>query len=182
MFFDKDYEFKGKHAKYVIELKSAVFDRNLDVLLLAPIVGLVNNRRSEIDNSTEYLNMNTKVFAEQMTSAKEELLFHYRLCMLLTDELNKEDKKDNAFKYYHDKDEECKAIFEKNIKVFNSYILGGVEVLYEMLLKGNKEYNGKTDTEFYKRNVIENVTEFVSDYMESANQIYKLSEEIDHLV
>lgn len=92
MFFDREYVFKGKHAQYVIELKNAIFARNIDVLILAPIMGLVYNRKAMIDNSEEFANTTTKIFAEQMTSENEKILFNYRLCMLLSDENNEEEK------------------------------------------------------------------------------------------
>lgn len=179
MFFDREYVFKGKHAKYVIELKNAIFARNIDVLILAPIMGLVYNRKAMIDNSEEFANTTTKIFAEQMTSENEKILFNYRLCMLLSDENNEEEKIDNAFRYYTGDDEEHQQIFERNIKIYNSYILGGVEVLYEFLLNGNKEFNGDINNESYKRKVISDVTEFISDYMDQAYEMYKIDNDID---
>ena len=46
MIFDKEFLFKGKHAEYLSQLtqqidtrtKYAVFERNVDVLIFAPIV------------------------------------------------------------------------------------------------------------------------------------------------
>ena len=52
-----------------------------------------------------------------MTSENEKILFNYRLCMLLTDQFNENDKVDNAFRYYID-DSEHHDIFEKNIIKF----------------------------------------------------------------
>ena len=42
MYFNNEYVFKGKHAKYVMELKDVLFERNVDVLLLAPILDVYN--------------------------------------------------------------------------------------------------------------------------------------------
>lgn len=172
MFFDREYVFKGKHAKYVNELKTAIFRRNVDVLLAAPILGLIFNRKSSIDNEfnseTDNKNLTTKIFADVMINEQEKVMFNYRLCMLLSDEFNDEEKLDNAFKYYvyDDKDIEKQKTFNRNIKLYNSYILGGVEILYELMLKENKDYNGNPDNEQYKSSVISNVTEFISDYLE----------------
>ena len=178
MFFDREYVFKGRHAQYVIELKNAIFNRNLDVLILAPIIGLVYDRRSDVYTSEEYANVTTKIFAEQMTSENEKILFNYRLCMLLTEQFNESDKVDNAFRYYID-DNEHHDIFEKNIKMYNSYILGGVEVLYELMLKGNKEYNGDANKESYKRAVLNDVTEFISDYMNEVADMNSLNDDLN---
>jgi len=179
MFFDREYVFKGKHAKYVIELKNAIFSRNIDVLILAPVIGLVYNRKSTVDSSEEYVNLTTKIFAEQMTSENEKILFNYRLCMLLSDENDDKEKIDNAFRYYTGEDAEHIQMFEKNIKIYNSYILGGVEILYELLLKGNKEYNGDQNNEAYKRKVINDVTEFIADYTEQAYEMHRISDDIE---
>lgn len=179
MFFDREYVFKGRHAQYVIELKNAIFNRNIDVLILAPIIGLVYDRRSDIDTSEEFANTTTKIFAEQMTSENEKILFNYRLCMLLSDQFNDNEKVDNAFKYYIGDDVEHKDIFEKNIKIYNSYILGGVEILYELMLKGNKEYNGDANKPNYRRAVLNDVTEFISDYMEQVQEMNEINDDLD---
>jgi hypothetical protein len=58
MLFNRDYSFRGTHADKVIEL-TATFDdkgnklfiRNLDVYLLAPIVGFLYGRKSNLDSS-----------------------------------------------------------------------------------------------------------------------------------
>ena len=56
MFFDREYVFKGKHAKYVNELKENIFNRNIDVFILAPVLGLVYNRKTEaLDSEIEEL-------------------------------------------------------------------------------------------------------------------------------
>ena len=99
--------------------------------------------------------------------------------MLLSDENNEQEKIENAFKYYTGNDAEHLEIFERNIKIYNSYILGGVEVLYELLLKGNKEFNGDPNNEAYRKKVISDVTEFVSDYMEQAYERNKINDDIE---
>ena len=178
MFFDREYVFKGRHAQYVIELKNAIFNKNLDVLILAPIIGLAFDRRADVDTSDEYANISTKIFAEQMTSENEKILFNYRLCMLLSDQFNENEKVDNAFRYYIGEDIEHRDKKEKNIKIYNSYILGGVEILYELMLKGNKEYNGNPNNSTYKKTVLNNVTEFISDYLDEVKEINELNDEI----
>ena len=80
--FDKEYVFKGKHATYVKELTSSfgkesnykIFSRNLDVLLLAPIIGFLNKKESVIDKSS---NDSTKIFLEQMLNIKDDMTVSY---------------------------------------------------------------------------------------------------------
>lgn len=177
MFFDQEYEFKGKHAKYVDELCNVVFRRYIDVLILAPVVGLIYNRRAELDNSPE---KPKSIFAEQMNKEKDKILFNYRLCMLLNDEYSKEDKIDNAFKYYVEDVGEPLQRFKENINLYNSYIRGGVEILYETLLDGNKEFNGKID-EHYQKTIFKKVTEFIADYMEEVDEMNKIDNEIEEI-
>ena len=76
MFFDKEYSFKGKHAKYVIELKEVLFERNVDVLLLAPILGLAYNRKAYVDNNS---NEKTKIFSDVMIKEQNTNLSLYRM-------------------------------------------------------------------------------------------------------
>lgn len=184
MFFDQNYVFKGKHAKYVNELKEHIFNRNLDVLLLAPVLGLVYNRKSSIDKDSEFVDLDTKVFAEQMLSEQEKLLFNYRLCMLLNNEKSEEERKDNAFKYYTELDtsddsnyyddheiEISKKRMEENFNEYNAYILGGVEVLYERLLDDGKATDSK--------DIIKIVTEFISDFNDEAEKMDEDMEEWD---
>jgi len=173
MFFDQDYEFRGKHAKYVNELKTAIFNRNVDVLILAPVMGLVYNRRAQKDFSSE---LSTKVFAEQMNKEYKKILFNYRLCMLLCDDNNEKEKIDNAFRYYTG-DDDYINIFNKNIDIYNSYILGGVEVLYEIMLKNNEKYNGNNaDDVKYKKEIISDVTEFINDYKDQVKDYNTLAD------
>ena len=82
--FDKEYSFKGQHAEKVIKLtakfdeKNQLFKRNLDVYLMAPIVGFLYNSKAPLDTGET-----TKIFPQQLTEASEDLLFNYRLIMLL---------------------------------------------------------------------------------------------------
>lgn len=183
MFFDKEYAFKGKHAQYVIELHdiSGVFKRNVDVLILAPVLGLIYNRTASEDSTSEFSSVNTKIFAEQMVKENEKILFNYRLCMLLEENVNNQTKIDNAFRYYN---ENCGDIdrFTNNINRYNSYILGGVEILYELMIKENKAFNGKNKDDIkYKKEIIDNVTEFISNYQKDVNDYNSIGEELDSI-
>lgn len=179
MYFNKEYLFKGKHAKYVKELKEVLFERNVDVLILAPIVGLAYNRKSSVDTTSEFANSETtKVFSEVMIKEQNKNLFNFRLCVLSATELNEEDKKNVAFKYYTGDSEDHKDLFMKAYNIYNSYVLGGVEVLYEDMLQGNKSYNGKPDDIKYQTDMIKNVAEFISKYEETADSISSLADSL----
>ena len=180
MFFDKEYSFKGKHAKYVTELVNAIFKRNVDVLILAPVLGLIYNRTSVEDNSPEFSNLNTKIFAEQMIKENDKLVFNYRLCMLLDEKDDNQTKIDNAFRYYNENGDLER--FKNNISKYNSYILGGVEILYELMIKENKAYNGKNEKDLkYQKEIIDNVTEFISNFQKDVADYNNIGDELDSI-
>ena len=155
--FDKEYVFKGKHATYVKELTSSfgkesnykIFSRNLDVLLLAPIIGFLNKKESVIDKSS---NDSTKIFLEQMLNIKDDMKYNYRLIMLNDRryESNYEKRIEKAFKNIGTPEG------EKDLEHFNNYILGGVEILHKEIIEKGK------NTEDYILNLFNFVNEFDS--------------------
>lgn len=139
--FDKQYRFRGRHAVRVDKLtgvfdsdsKAKLFDRNVDVYANAPLVGFLYGRRAEIDNeknpeTNQVYNQN--VMGDRVIYSQEELTFNFRLIMLLDKDYEPDEDKriDKAFRHMGDDpaDEER----------FNSYVRGGVDVLYEKLIEG----------------------------------------------
>ena len=120
------------------------FSTNFDVYRIAPVIGYIYNRQAEVDKGDD-----TKIFSEKIRNNRDELLFNYRVFMMLLN-VNKsdEEKIDIAFKM-DDKDEERKAYDV----LFNSYVLGGVEELYEQI------FNNADSIEDY----IMNLNEFLRD-------------------
>lgn len=164
--FDSLYTFKGKHADMVIALtgkfslaaengddikKHALFDRNYDVYLLAPIIGFLYRRKANIDTSES--NSTTKVFAEIIMRNIDDLRFNYQIIMLLDkeNEPNSEARIEKAFRGTENKDDEL---------LYNSYVLGGVEVLYEKLIKS------ANTADDYINNLYDFLDEFYSRYNE----------------
>jgi hypothetical protein len=135
--FDKEYSFRGKHADMVNKLTSQfnsfgnkLFARNLDVYLLAPIIGFLYSRQSvpEKGDST------TKIFLEQLLNNQLYLWFNYRLIMLLDQENEKEfeNRLNKAFRDYG------KKSAKDDEELFEKYVLGGVEILSEKLIDNVK--------------------------------------------
>ena len=139
--FDKQYRFRGRHAVRVDKLtgvfdsdsKAKLFDRNVDVYTNAPLVGFLYGRRAEIDNeknpeTNQVYNQN--VMGDRVIYSQEELTFNFRLIMLLDKDYEPDEDKriDKAFRHMGDDpaDEER----------FNSYVRGGVDVLYEKIIEG----------------------------------------------
>jgi len=151
--FDKNYSFQGTHAKYVNKLtakfddKNQLFNRNIDVYIMAPVVGFLYQRKADIN-----LGETTTIFTEQLIKEKDNLLFNYRLIMLL-DKDNVPDIEERIHKAFRSfGSEEAKsdeALYEK-------YVMGGVEVLYEKLIE---QSHGADDYLKYLYDFLEEIDE-----------------------
>lgn len=133
--FEHDVIITGTHSKYIKMLKDEtnLFARNLDVYMLAPILGFQNRRRAKKNNED---NARTTIQAQQFSAVKDDCELVYRLIMLLDDtkELSKEERLNRAFRY--DSDEAQKDKFAENMALYESYVLGGIEYIYETFAEG----------------------------------------------
>ena len=145
--FDKEYSFRGSHAEKVSRLTAEfdnkgnkLFARNYDVYLIAPIVGFLYGVKADLDRDG---GKDTKIFPDILMKNKDDLLFNYRLIMLLDKnyESNIDDRVNKAFRYYGD--EKAKADEE----LYEQYVRGGVDKLYEKLIEAAK------NSEDYLRNL-----------------------------
>ena len=141
--FNGEYRFKGRHAERVVRLCSAfdnvsnaiLFKRFLDVYINAPLVGFLYGRRSDPDYTKNGAGQveDRKVFAAQVINSSKDLQFNFWRIMLLDSDYEPDEEKriDKAFKKMGQdpKDEER----------FDSYVRGGVDVLYEKLMEGDTE-------------------------------------------
>ncbi len=171
MLFEKDYSFKGTHAEKVKQLVENKFDkdhklfeRNMDVYLMAPIVGFLQGRRAPLDKSSQ---TTTNILAAIMIQYKADLLFNYRLIMMLDKDYEPDQKAriDKAFRHYGD-DEKNKQDFER----FEEYVRGGVDYLYEKLCQNS------TQVEDYTNNLYDLVTDFNEKYGDLSKEIFELCE------
>lgn len=137
--FDKQYRFTGSHASMVNDLtsvfdessKAELFEKNLDLYAIAPIIGFLFGRKGIKNNQGEVAPQN--IFAEQMMNNADRYKYVYQLIMLLDveHEPNQEKRLDKAFRLIgHD---------ESDLALFDMYVLGGVEVLHEKLIEGSME-------------------------------------------
>jgi len=163
MMFDKEYSFRGKHAEHVIKLTAEydnkhhkLFQTNYDVYAIAPIVGFLYQRKAELDKSTDEV---TKVFGDKMMKEKQNLLFNYRLIMLL-DEKHEHDFNKRIDKAFRDYETE-KAIPDEEL--YEDYVRGGVEVLFEKLIQP------ASNAEDYLKNLYDFMEEFDERYNEAVS-------------
>lgn len=137
--FDKEYAFKGVHADKVNELTkdfdnsgNRLFVRNLDVYILAPIVGFLYQRMADVDTTPDI--KPTKIFGDILMKNADQLMFNFRLIMLLDKkyEPNSEKRIEKAFKGNNSAEDELR---------YEQYVRGGVDVLYEKLMEGVNNTN-----------------------------------------
>lgn len=162
--FDKQYRFKGRHALRVDQL-TAVFDdtvsakifaRNIDVYTNAPLIGFLYGRRAEVDdlkNPETNQVYNQNVMGDRVIYSQEELMFNFRLIMLLdTDYEPDEDKRiDKAFRHMGENSEDEER--------FDSYVRGGIDVLYEKIIENASE----------PEDYINNLYDFIEEFEERFN-------------
>lgn len=132
--FEHDYTITGIHATYLKYLAKDkennpyIFERYIDVYMNAVIFGLLYGRTSKKDTESKD---RARIYADAFATERENCTFLYRLVMILdkTISILPEERVDRAFRY--DSDEKSIDKFNENMELFNSYVLGGIEVLYE---------------------------------------------------
>lgn len=164
--FTKEYSFKGSHAEMVRKLTAEfdengnkLFDRNLDVYMLAPIIGFLYGRKAEINKDPL---SPTKIFPQQLIDNSIDLMLNYRLIILL-DKNNEPDAEKRVDKVFRDYGSE-KAISDEEL--FEMYVRGGVDVLYEKLINNIKNTN-----EYVTR-----LYDFMEEFDERYNQMIDMTE------
>ena len=174
--FDKQYRFRGRHAYRVDALtsvfdgvsKAKLFDRNVDVYANAPLVGFLYGRAAELDdakNPETNQVYSQNVMGDRVIYSQEELLFNFRLIMLLDKayEPDEDTRINKAFRHMgEDPNDEAR---------FDSYVCGGIDVLYEKLIEG------ATSPDDYVNRLYDFVEEFNEKFNEdiSDEELLKLS-------
>lgn len=174
--FDKDTNITGKHGAYMHRLVSEFytitdsagkklisnrfFKNQYDAYKIAAIIGFLYGKKGEKMTARDEKNETATIFASQMTNIRDDLIFNYRLIMLLDEqhEPNFDERLQKAFNYYGDEEKS-----KSDRELFEQYTLGGIEVLYEKLI-GNA-----TKQEDYLANLICFVQEFEQRYNSSVD-------------
>lgn len=167
--FKADIELKGKHAAYMKQLveDNKLFSRNIDVYMAAPLIGYVNGIKEDIDKSDQYSEVIRKIGTQALLNEEKQLDMIYRLIMLLdsTTKMTTEEKINRAFRDDSNKDLTDKH--QNNMELFNSYVRGGITILYEEIIKDAtvKEDYFKNINDYIKK-FNENVTGISEDSAE----------------
>ncbi|MCL2153080.1 MAG: hypothetical protein FWH57_09015 [Oscillospiraceae bacterium] len=167
MIFNGDYQFKGTHADKVNRLTAAIgkstkrlFNRNLDVYILAPIIGFLYNRTADLDGSSKTAN----VLYDALSKELNTLWFNYRLIMLLDQKYEPvfDNRIDKAFRFYG----KPQAVPDE--ERYESFVRGGVDILYEKLIEPS---NTEED---YLNNLYDFMEEFEERYGQNTDEIVDL--------
>jgi len=157
--FENDYTITGKHATYLkylaiknskeavgeeVNFSARIFERYIDVYMNAAIWGLLYSRTSKRDSSSDD---RARIYADAFANERENCVFLYRMVMLLDKsvELTPEERVDRAFRY--DTQPEKEDLFKQNMELFNDYVRGGIELMYERFTDGcttRDDYLSKT--------------------------------------
>lgn len=142
--YDREFSFTGKHAIMIDSLtkfpfrneegttpNKFVFKTNIDVFLVAPLIGVLFDKKSSKDSASN----SSKIFSDQFSSRYDDIEFLIKLVVLTHSDksLTDAEKIDLAFKGYYETEQRVtiKSLFE-------SYLYGGIEYLYEELIENTK--------------------------------------------
>ena len=145
--FENDYTLYGKHATYikVLAAKNAkdenestiasagIFERYIDVYMNGAVWGLLYSKTAKKDSSSSD---RARIYADAFATERENCVFLYRLVMLLdkASDITSEERVDRAFRY--DSQPEKAQEFKNNMELFNDYVRGGIELMYEHFTDG----------------------------------------------
>ena len=124
----------------------------------AVVFGLLNSRTEKKDNSST---SRARIYADAFAKERANCVFLYRLVMLLdkTTEISSEERLNMAFRYpsMKEKEEQNKI----NMELFNDYVRGGLEIMYE---KFTEDCTTRSD-------YIDRIYELVKDFKDEMNGI-----------
>ncbi len=137
--FDSDYTIYGKHATYIKYLvnDAKAFKRYIDVYMVGAALGVLHDRRSEQSDSTDRARIYSDAFNTEHVLCNE--LFK---TVILNDSFktwSEEERINICFRYRDKLDEHAVPpvtqeevdIMKEAFSLFNSYVMGGIEFLYE---------------------------------------------------
>ncbi len=157
--FDKDLNITGKHGDYmrkiVAELdseKNKFFRFAYDAYRCAAVIGFLYGRKAQKQTSSKD---DYTIFLSQIKNIQDDLDFNYKLIMLLDKEheQNFDNRLQKAFNYSQNERP------NGDVELFEQYSLGGIEILYEKLIK---DANKPED-------YISNLMAFVQEFNERYN-------------
>lgn len=170
--FNSTFRISGKHANYLkdlCELQANVPDRDqhtnfkvfnayIDAYILCPLIGYQYNRKAVIDNNVP--GGDAGIMADMILKRQKELKFVYQIIMF-ADEESEPDSEKRIYRAttFSEETEENKEMIKKNMKIYNSYFLGGLEIMHEQFVE-----QCITDDDYLKK-----IFDFVRHFEEEQN-------------
>lgn len=150
--FENDYTISGIHAthlKYLVT-EAKIFKRYIDVYMIAAIFGYLHGRLEKRDSASSD---RARIYADAFATERITCDYLFRLIMLLdnTSPVGDQQRLDRAFRNDTLDD---KTEHGANMELFNAYVLGGIEVLYETLS------SGATNTDDYINKIYDMIVKF----------------------
>ncbi|NFH70747.1 hypothetical protein FDC35_16040 [Clostridium botulinum] len=139
----KNIEFFGKHAEIIEKLsvtqdniysleysKPPLFNRMLDSIFIAGLVGLICKKKGSIDKSS---NAKKTIFSDTVYKNMNDINFYSAIPIIKERDLSKTiEIKRALFTEQYDGEENYT---QKRFQMFYSYVLGGLEILYKEVLQ-----------------------------------------------
>lgn len=180
MLFKRDVAIRGIYATYCKALckeptdkvgpnegkQFKIFKRYVDAYMIAPLLGCLYGQK--IDEISNPGSDSAGIMADVVIGEQSPLTYVYRVIML-TDKLSnlsEEERINRAFR--EDTDEEA---IKRNMKVYEGYFYGGLELLYKALIE-----NSSSDDDY-----IDKIYEFVGAFNKD-QQIDMIDTDIDKLI
>lgn len=137
--FEGDYTIYGKHATYIKYLvnETKAFKRYIDVYMAGAVLGALNEKKGEISDSSDRARIYSDAFNTEYVRCNE--LFKTIILSETSKSWATEDRVNICFRYRDKLDpiaippvsEEEVSTMKDALNLFNSYVLGGIEILYE---------------------------------------------------
>ncbi len=140
-----------------IKRQKYLFNRIIDVYMLAPMIGYLYQREAQRDGSES----TKSIMGETLSAEYNKLIFTYQLIMIL-DRKSEPDLNERIRRAFSSDEK----IQQAGLSIFNSYARGGIEVLYEELIEGASTPD----------DLIRNTIDFIENFNERLSSSFELTE------
>ena len=171
--FRSQVRFYGKHGQYledltpgdqaakddslpVIRREKLLFNKVVDIYVLAPLVGYLYQRKAERDGTEPLKN----IMEGALATHHEKLIFSYEMLMIL-DKQSEPDINERIRRAFRATDELAK----EGMNVFDAYARGGIEIMHEKLI------DGAATPDDLIRNLMDFTEEWNEKYIEATEYI-----------
>lgn len=142
-----EYVIQGKYALMTRALCDKEFNRSyfryyVELLMSAPLLGLILNKTGDLNIADEYKKVtDCTVFLDQLNKNRRQIEFVYKL-IILNDRNEPDFKKriDTAFRHINNDDYKGEDT-KRSEDLYRKFLYGGIEVLYNTLIGDTDLFN-----------------------------------------